>query len=125
MIPIRIKVYLAVALCIIGLGYFGLRQYGNARVASVQTEMLSKGVSEAVEQRRTDLKADAQVAQNNRTALVPVRRSIEKARSYVPNPAPVHSGDCLSDVDPVRDGLLNDSIRAANAAIRAASRLPE
>lgn len=113
----RIAVYAGIAVLVMLLAMFGVRQYGNARVAKVETAIVTKAVSEAVEQRNAEVKVDVQTKAKRRTMLaavrssgIPVEKSIEVSR--------------IPDIDPEFVRLLNDSIRTANEGIESARGLP-
>lgn len=124
----NLKLWLAVALCIGLLTWFGLHQYGAAREASVRGEILGNAVSEAVEERKGDLKADASVASKNRVRVDAAKRTTQKAREFLRDSqttnAPVlDSGDALARAEFSR--LLNASIAGSNRAVESARSLSE
>lgn len=126
MILNNIKTVAVVATIVVLLATLAFRMYGNAREASVRTEILTEAVSEAVQQRKDDLKADASVASENRVRVDSVRAVTRKAKEKLRDPhsegKSVPARDCPV-VDPEFDRLLNDAIDASNRAVESARRL--
>lgn len=112
-------VALAVAVvAIMGMVGFGIRQYGNARVAAQELSAVQEAVSEAVVEQKAAVRVDvAQAAQRRSLSDSVASPGIRKEKD---------EQDRLQSLDPaVRLGVLNDRIARANAAIAAAGVLPD
>lgn len=122
------KLWGGVALLIVLLTWFGLHQFGAAREASVRGEILGNAVTEAVEERKANLKADASVASENRVRIDSAKRTTQKVREFVLDSqnknAPVL--DSRDDVDRAEfSRLLNAAIAGSNRAVESARSLSE
>ena len=112
------------AILILGLAWFAIHQYGDARVASEKANTLDKVVQEAVVERKATVKADASVQREIVAKRVPVRSRVALAtteREQNDSPETTVAG-CADSAEYLR--LLNNAIDAGNEAIESASRLP-
>lgn len=102
---------------IVGAGW-GVRQYGNSRVAAQELSTVKEAVSEAVAEQKAAVKVDvAQAAQRRSLSDSVASPGIRKEKD---------EQDRLQSLDPVvRLGVLNDRVARANAAIASAGILPD
>lgn len=113
-----------VILCVaLGLAW-GVRQYGNSRVAAQELGTVKEVISEAVAERKDALDVDVRQAKQSAKARDSVRLVVTQARKQ---DAQVQVGikpgaDCPSDADRLR--VLNDAISKVNADVQRASELP-
>lgn len=127
MILNTVRAWLVAGIIVVLLAGFGVRMYGNARVAGTEKELLGEAVSEAVQQRKDDLKADASVASENRARVDSVRavtrKAKEKLRVSESEVKGVSGSDCAGPC-PEFSRVLNDAIAASNRAVESARSLP-
>lgn len=119
----RVYVYLGVLALVLGLTVFGLRQYGNARVAESKQGQAVEVVSRAVVAQKQAVKAD--VAQTAERA-VEARRVRSVVVSYREKTQEVR--DAVADADArdrARLGLYLDAARCINAGASCPSELPD
>lgn len=119
----RVYVYLGVAALVLGLTWFGLRQYGNARVAESKQEQAVEVVSSAVVAQKQAVKADvaqtaerALEAQRVRSAVISYREKTQEVR------------DAVADADArdrARLGLYLDAARCINAGAKCSGELSD
>lgn len=109
-----------VILCVaLGLAW-GVRQYGNSRVAAQELGTAKEVISEAVAERKDALDVDVRQAKQSAKARDSVRLAVTQARKQ---DAQVQVGaDCPSDANRLR--VLNDAISKVNADVQRASELP-
>lgn len=102
---------------LVGAGW-GVRQYGNSRVAAQELSTVKEAVSEAVAEQKAAVKVDVAQAEQRRALRDSVQSpGIRKEKD---------EQDRLQSLDPaVRLSVLNDRIARANAAIAAAGVLPD
>lgn len=102
---------------LVGAGW-GVRQYGNSRVAAQELSTVKEAVSEAVAEQKAAVKVDvAQAAQRRSLSDSVASPGIRKEKD---------EQDRLQSLDPaVRLGVLNDRVARANAAIASAGILPD
>lgn len=111
---------LAVVATLALLAVFGVRQYGNSRVANAELNTVTEAVQEAVAERKEALDVDVRQATQSAKARDSVRLAITQARKQ---DAQIQAGaDCPSDADRLR--VLNDAISKANADVQRARELP-
>lgn len=96
---------------------FGVRQYGNSRVAAQELSNTQEAISEAVQARAKAGKVDAQQAKTNAAKRESVRLVLKEKQDALPEVV-----DCVGDVERIR--LLNDAIREVNRIITAPGELP-
>lgn len=105
-----------------------LRSAETTGKASARAEIAEKVVSEAVEERKAAVKADAQVASKNRVALDSARRSAAPAEEFhLKSKTEVQDAASTTDragSDAEWSRLFNDAIRGGNLAIESTRRLP-
>jgi len=101
---------------------FGIKQYGNARVAAQELSTVKETVQEAVTAREdavlvdvSQMKENAAAARKVRSVLIKVRKEIKD----VPSPCV----DAVGDVERIR--LLNLAISETNRVIATSGELPE
>lgn len=102
---------------LVGAGW-GIRQYGNSRVAAQELSTVKEAVSEAVAEQKAAVKVDvAQAAQRRSLSDSVASPGIRKEKD---------EQDRLQSLDPaVRLGVLNDRVARANAAVASAGILPD
>jgi len=117
--------YLVLIVTLLGLGYLGIRQYGNARVSAQELGTVKQAVSEAVAERKAALAVDVSQAKQNSVVRDSVRAVLVQARkkdaeTLVKNPV---LPDCDAG-DAGRLRLLNDAIGEVNRNVQRAGELP-
>lgn len=111
---------LAVALLVILTGaIWGIRQYGNTRVAERTVEVLQEAQERAGQAQEAAVVLDAAQAKENVTKRDAVRRAVIKGKSENAKAVP----DCVGDAERIR--LLNLAIHEVNGVLAATSILPE
>ena len=120
-----IAMLILIAAVLLGLGW-GVRQYGNSRVAAQEISTVKEAVQEAVAARDSAVAVDVQQSQEIavqarrvRSVLAPVKKEIQ----YVPNPCKDSSADAVGDAERVR--LLNLAITETNRVIATTGELSE
>lgn len=109
---------LAVIATLAVVAMFGVRQYGNARVAAQELGTVKEAVSEAVAERKEAMKADAQAGAQKAVALDSVRTAGNLARKELHAQAVQEGAGCwgVSDADVL---VFNHFIHEANRVISA------
>ncbi len=114
-----LAVIVGVLAVLLGLGW-GVRQYGNSRVAAQEIGTLKEVAQEAVQAHEAAVKVD--VAQAKTIAVVRQRvRSVADSGRSADAQIRDSSRDCR-DVDRLR--VFNDAIDGANAVAERAAELP-
>ncbi len=109
-----------VLVLVLGALIWGVRQYGNSRVAAQEIGTLKEVAQEAVQAREAAVKVD--VAQAKTIAVVRQRvRSVADSGRSADAQIRDSSRDCR-DVDRLR--VFNDAIDGANAVAERAAELP-
>lgn len=105
---------LAVVLIVTLVAVFGIRQYGNARVAAQELSTVTEAVSEAVQGQKEAASTDARQAKENAVK----RREI----AAVVNSGKARHAEAQLKVD-VRSGVYANELRMLNDSIEAANRI--
>lgn len=115
------KLWGVITLIGLSVTLFGLHWYGKAREASVRGEILENAVSEAVQQRKADLKADASVASKNRVRLESARLAGAPARKVLSE-----KKDACADAagDAEWGGVFNAALAGSREAVSTSRSLP-
>lgn len=116
-----IAMLILIAAVLLGLGW-GVRQYGNSRVAAQEISTVKEAVQEAVAARDAAVAVDVSQAKENAAAAQKVRSVLIPARKK--NAAiQVVCADAVGDAERVR--LLNIAITEANRVIATTGELSE
>ena len=116
-----IAMLILIAAVLLGLGW-GVRQYGNSRVAAQEISTVKEAVQEAVAARDSAVAVDVQQSQEIAVQGRRVRSvltSMKKEIQDVPHPC----ADAVGDAERVR--LLNIAITEANRVIATTGELSE
>lgn len=115
----RLLAYAVALAAILAVLAFGVRQYGNSRVAAQELGTVKEAVQGAVRERKAAVKVDALQAKDNAAKRDAVRLVVRKAQDEskeIPR-------DCTGDAERIR--LLNDAIRRVNAVLATTGNMPE
>ncbi len=105
----RLYAYAVALVLILGIVIFGVRQYGDSRVAAQELSTLQKASQEAQEGREAAVKVDALQATQGAAKRDAVRAVLKrKQNELVQKELP----DCVGDAERIR--LLNDAIGEVN-----------
>lgn len=113
---------LAVIATMAVVAVWGVRQYGNSRVAAQELGTVKQAVSEAVAARESAVAVDVSQAKENAVQARKVRVLVAQARK---KNAEVPKSDCDAVGDAERVRLLNLAIVEANRVISTSGVLPE
>jgi hypothetical protein len=101
---------------------WGVRQYGNARVATGDLVAVTQAVQGAVVEREVAVKVDVRQAKENRTSRDAVRSAVIRARKQNEE-IPKLGLDAVGDAERIR--VLNVAIDKANEVVASTGILPE
>lgn len=117
------KLWLGVGAVVLGLGWLVLHYAGESASNDLRADIAENTVSVAVEQRKQELKADAQVQAENRVTLDSAKRKALPARKYLETKT-VHSGDCAV-ADPEWGRVFDAALTGSREAISTARSMPQ
>lgn len=115
----KILLWVACVILVLAIAAFGIRQYGNSRVAWRDAQVAQEAISKAVDERKDSVRVDTLQKQERAVQA----RSVQSAVRPLKKEAQGVQDPCSGTGSTERLRLLNAAISAANRSIDSSAKL--